>query len=99
MRFTKAQHNAIRDEVTRLFGPNVRGCLFGSRMDDDPRGVDIHRPIERSGTAADSLNPELHHRSRPLCCLGEWTIDSVVRDDRRPLWPIEAHARQTGVAL
>jgi len=99
MRLTKYQQNAIRDEVTRIFGPNARVRLFGSRVDDESRGGDIDLHIESTGTAAELLNRELQLRSRLLRRLGERRIDIVVYDGQRPLRSIDAHARQTGVAL
>lgn len=99
MRLTKDQQNAIREEVSRIFGQNVRVRLFGSRVDDEARGGDIDLHIESSGTAAELLNHELQLRSRLQRRLGERKIDIVVHDGQRPVRPIDTHARQTGVAL
>ena len=99
MRLTDDQRNAIREEVTRVFGPNARVRLFGSRVDDAARGGDIDLYIESEGDAADLLDQELRLHARLLRRLGERRIDIVVHDDRHPLRSIDAEARRTGVPL
>ncbi|MES1941993.1 hypothetical protein T5B8_17221 [Salinisphaera sp. T5B8] len=99
MRLTDDQRNAIREEVTRVFGPNARVRLFGSRVDDAARGGDIDLYIESEGNAADLLDQELRLHARLLRRLGERRIDIVVHDGRHPLRSIDAEARRTGVPL
>ena len=99
MRLTDDQRNAIREEVSRVFGPKARVRLFGSRVDDEARGGDIDLHIERIGDAADLLDHELQLHARLLRRLGERRIDIVVYDGRHPLRSIDAEARRTGVPL
>jgi len=99
MRLTDDQRNAIREEVARVFGPDARVRLFGSRVDDAARGGDIDLHIESEGDAADLLDQELRLHARLLRRLGERRIDIVVHDGRSPLRAIDVQAQQTGVAL
>lgn len=99
MRLTKNQRDAIREEVTRIFGQGTHVRLFGSRVDDAARGGDIDLHVEGSGTPAELLDRELRLQARLLRRLGDRRIDIVVYGGQGPLRSIDAHARQTGVVL
>lgn len=100
MRLIRDQQNAIREEVTRVFWPDDRVRLFGSRVDNEARVGDIDLHIESTGAAAELLVHELRLRARLLHRFGERRrFDIVVHDGQGPLRSIDAYARQTKVAL
>lgn len=99
MRLTKQQQQAVREEVTRVFGEDALVRLFGSRVDDGLRGGDIDLHIECRGTPAELLDRELRLRARLTRRLGERRIDVVVQSSEASPRSIDAHARQVGVRL
>lgn len=99
MRLTTQQQQAVREEVTHIFGQRALVRLFGSRVDDGARGGDIDLHIESNGTASELLDRELRLQARLQRRLGERRIDIVVYGGQVPLRPIDNHARQTGVPL
>ncbi|MDE2149707.1 MAG: nucleotidyltransferase domain-containing protein [Gammaproteobacteria bacterium] len=99
MRLTEEQRRTIVEETVRIFGPQARVRLFGSRVDDTARGGDIDLHIEAGGTPAELLDRELRLRARLMRRLGERRIDVVVHDRRRPRRPIDQQALSTRVRL
>lgn len=99
MRLSSQQQQAIREEVTRVFGRDALVRLFGSRLDDTARGGDIDLHIESNGTSSELFNRELKLQARLQRRLGDRRIDVIVYGGQSPLRPIDAHARQTGVPL
>lgn len=99
MRLTEEQHQAVREEVDRVFGIGTRVRLFGSRVDNHARGGDIDLHIETAGTPAELLDAELQLRARLMRRLGERRIDVVVQSSDLPPRSIDAHARLTGSTL
>lgn len=99
MRLIPDQQRAIREEVTRVFGPDAVVRLFGSRVDDSARGGDVDLHVESTGTPAELLDRELRLHARLMRRLGERHIDIVVHGSQGPLRAIDEHAKQTGVLL
>lgn len=99
MRLTPEQRQIIREEVTRVFGPQATVHLFGSRVDDARRGGDVDLYIEAEGTRRELFDRELDLYARLQRRLGERRIDIVVHGRGEPLRTVDRHARETGVAL
>lgn len=99
MRLTEAQRRTIVEETARVFGPQARVRLFGSRVDDSARGGDIDLYIEVDGVlpnraaAASRLIAELQ------LGLGDQRIDVVIVDPATAPQPIHDQARRQGIAL
>lgn len=103
MRLTPAQRAAIRSQVSRIFSPDAKVWLFGSRVDDLARGGDFDFYIETQCTDPEGLveaRIELIAALHVLPCFEDEKIDLIVRSpphvaDR----PIDVVAREAGVAL
>ena len=99
MRLTDEQRRAIVEETARIFGPDARVRLFGSRVGDKARGGDIDLHIEAAGGSAELLERELKLYARLIRRLGDRRIDIVVHRHGESPRPIDEQARQTGIML
>ena len=101
MRLNEDQRTAIRNAVTRHFGPGATVLLFGSRVDDTKSGGDIDLLVELPNNEADpawTVTARLSAISDIQRHIGDRKIDLVVAtpraDDR-----IVTHARSSGVTV
>ena len=99
MRLSPQQAETIRRSVQRVFGPEARVWLFGSRVDDQARGGDIDLYIEAPGEADDLLEREGRLYATLQRSLGEQRIDIVTRAPGAPMGPVHEAARHRGVPL
>jgi predicted nucleotidyltransferase len=99
MRLTEEQRAAMRAVIRRVLGDDARVWVFGSRVDDGAKGGDIDLYVELDASPADALDQELQLYAALQRALGEQRIDLVVHRQGRPLRPIDAEARRTGVPL
>jgi predicted nucleotidyltransferase len=99
MRLTPQQAETIRHSVQRVFGPEARVWLFGSRVDDRARGGDIDLYIEAPGAADDLLEREGRLYAALQSSLGEQRIDIIARSEGAPMGPIHEAARNQGILL
>lgn len=99
MRLTDNQQQAIREEASRVFGPDAVVRLFGSRVDDAARGGDIDLHIQSAGTATELFDRELKLHARLMRRLGERRVDLVVQNPNGSPRPIDQQATWTGVVL
>jgi predicted nucleotidyltransferase len=99
MRLNEEYAATIRAGVRKVFGPDARVWLFGSRTDDSRRGGDIDLyieapcPPEQIATLEGRLYAFLVRR------LGEQRIDIVIRPHSKAPRPIDVEAKRTGVPL
>ena len=99
MRLTEEQRRAIVEETARIFGPEARVRLFGSRVDDHARGgdidlyVEVDQAIPNRAAAASRLAAQLQ------LALGEQHIDIILVDASTAPQAIHDLARREGIAL
>lgn len=96
MRLTSHQQQAIREEVTRVFGQGAAVRLFGSRVDDATTGGDVDLLIETPTKIP--LATEIKLQAQLENQLGE-PVDIITTSPVQQGRPIVEIARLTGVAL
>lgn len=99
MRLSDEYAAAIRAGVRKIFGPEARVWLFGSRADDSRRGGDIDLYIEAPCGSDEVAQLEGRLYAFLVRRLGEQRIDIVIRPTGMPLRRIDEEARRTGVKL
>lgn len=99
MRLTEEYAATIRAGVRKIFGPDARVWLFGSRTDDSARGGDIDLYIEADCPAEKITSLEGRLYAFLIRRLGEQRIDIVVRPFTATPRPIDEEAKRTGVRL
>lgn len=94
---TPSQAQITKSTVDRVLGTASRVWLFGSRVDDTLRGIDLLIETEAA----------LSNRAQTLCrfhgaltyALGERKLDILLKDVRTHDAPIFSIAKRTGVIL
>ncbi len=85
-------------ELRQVYGPDADIWLFGSRVDDQPKGGDIDLYIEPADDR-NALDRSLESRRRLFRLLGDRKVDLLVRPRTRDASPIERIARKSGIKL
>ncbi|MBA1149293.1 nucleotidyltransferase domain-containing protein [Ectothiorhodospiraceae bacterium WFHF3C12] len=99
MRLSDEYAAAIRAGVRKIFGPNARVWLFGSRTDDSRRGGDIDLYVEAPCASDEVTQLEGRLYAFLVRRLGEQRIDIIVRPNNMPPRSIDEEAKRTGVRL
>ena len=97
MRLTESEKMIIKKAAQKIFGPEVRIFLFGSRVNDYRKGGDIDLYIETENHAL--LQDNLSLLSNLKLRLGDQKIDVVVKAPNKNYQKIFHIARQTGIEL
>ena len=99
MRLTEEQRRIILEKTARLFGPQARVRLFGSRVDDNARGgdidlcIEVDRVLANRAAAASRLIAELQ------LVLGDQRLDVIIVDPATAPQPIHQQVRRQGIVL
>jgi predicted nucleotidyltransferase len=101
MRLTEQQRAVIRTTVAKIFGPNAKVWLFGSRVDDRQRGGDIDLFIKTDLTDVEAITrAEIALLTQLYRQLGEQKIDVLLDYPSQKIKPpIFAIAEQQGIPL
>jgi hypothetical protein len=99
MRLTPYQVTAIKQTALAVLGDDARFTLFGSRVDDAKKGVDIDLLFETAqlvDNRATTVGAICVALIRKLC---DRKIDNLLKDIATPASPVLEIARQTGIQL
>ncbi len=99
MRLTTEQVEIIKEEATRVFGPDVKVRLFGSRVDDRARGGDIDLLVASDTPIHEHRRKALRLVARLQMRLGDQPIDVLVLDPTVTWQPVHESALRSGEVL
>jgi predicted nucleotidyltransferase len=99
MRLTREQQQIIKTNVAEIFGSNARVLLFGSRVNDNEKGGDIHLLIELDLPIDEQLKKNLMLNASLQIALGLQKIDIITHIKNTPATPLYTEALQTGIPL
>jgi hypothetical protein len=73
--------------------------LFGSRVDDSPRGGDIDLLVETDAISPNRIKTLWRIEGAPAMAPGDRKLDVLLEDSRTPEAPVFTVARRRGVLL
>jgi|SanBayMetagenome_1026888.scaffolds.fasta_scaffold54825_2 predicted nucleotidyltransferase len=99
MRLSAQHADVIRAETQRVFGPDARVILFGSRTDDRVRGGDIDLLVQAAHEVAQPTLKTARLWAALQLRLGEQKIDIVLEAPNLARQAIHRVALEEGVPL
>lgn len=99
MRLTEQQRRIIVENTARIFGPQARVRLFGSRVDDNARGGDIDLCVEVDRVLANRAAAVSRLIAELQLGLGDQRLDVIIVDPATAPQPIHEQARRHGIVL
>ena len=97
MRLSDFGKNTIKETAKKIFGPDAKIFLFGSRVDDSIKGGDIDLFIEKA--KHESLQDKISFISKLKLKLGDQKNDVVVSFPKQKDQKIFRIAKETGIEI
>ncbi len=99
MRLDDKTREIIKSEVASQLGAEATVRLFGSRIDDSPRGGDIDLLIEPDYTLAQRIQAACRLTASLYIKLGGRKLDVLIKKPLEPALAIHQQALKNGIVL
>jgi len=99
MRLDDKTREIIKGELASQLGAEAVVRLFGSRVDDAPRGGDIELLIEPRQPLPQRIQSECRLAARMFIKLGGRKVDMLIKDPLGRQQPIHEQALRQGIIL